>query len=108
MADTVERSFHDRELQKCKTENEAKIKAFETQLKDFRTDLADALSELGRNKADFISDVDDKIIKKLFSLEKIIELNLNACSRINSLIKEETLSEEEYAKITARNFPVPP
>ena len=102
MADTVEKSFHERELKQCRTDNEAKIKEFETQLEDFRTGLVDAMSELENNKAAFISDVDDQIIKKLNALQKSMEENFRAYESLNSFMQKETLSDADYAEIKAR------
>jgi hypothetical protein len=108
MADTVERSFHERELQTCRTENEAKIKAFETKLGDFKNGLVDVLSTLTSHKTDFISDVDNQIIAKLERVEKSMEVNINTYKSFDVFIQNETLSDEDYAKITARKVPVPP
>ncbi len=104
----MERSFHERELQQCRTENEAKIKAFETQLGDFRTVLVETISKLERDKTDFISDVDIKIINKLNTLEKSMEGNFRAYESLNSFMQKETLSDSDYAQIKARQVHVPP
>lgn len=106
MAETVDKSFHDSELLKCRTQNEAQKKESDTKLGDFKKTLVEIYSDLERQKTDFISDADNQIIKKLSALETMSETNLNIYNRINSFIEDETLSGEEYVKIKARQTPV--
>ena len=60
------------------------------------------MSELENNKAAFISDVDDQIIKKLNALQKSMEGNVPAYESFNSFMQNETLSDADYAEIKAR------